>query len=82
MENCYNFVLFCYFYFFFFILKSEIRKKDSAFIGYQSNDIDSVREEMMAIYEALRSLKINYANPPASFNMFQSVRLPSTVLNN
>ena len=61
---------------------SEIRKKESAFIGYQSNDIDSVREEMMAIYEALRSFKINYANPPASFNMFQSVRLPSTVLNN
>ena len=61
---------------------SEIRKKDSAFIGYQANDIDSVREEMMAIYEAIKSLQINYANPPASFNMFQSVRLPSTVLSN
>ena len=60
---------------------SEIRNKDSAFIGYQANDIDSVREEMMAIYNALKSLNINYANPPASFNLFQSVRLPKTVLN-
>lgn len=60
---------------------SEIRKKDSAFVGYQANDIDSVREEMMAIYNALKSLKINYANPPSSFNLFQSVRLPKSVLN-
>lgn len=60
---------------------SEIRKTESAFIGYQANDIDSVREEMMAIYNALKSLNINYANPPASFNLFQSVRLPKTVLN-
>ena len=59
---------------------SEIRKTDTAFIGYQANDIDSVREEMMAIYNALKSLDINYANPPASFNLFQSVRLPKTVL--
>ena len=60
---------------------SEMRKVQSDFIGYQANDIDSVREEMMAIYNALRSLKINYANPPASFNRFQSARLPSEVIN-
>jgi hypothetical protein len=60
---------------------SDIRGTQSSFIGYQANDIDSVREEMMAIYNALKSLKINYANPPASFNLFQSVRLPKTVLN-
>lgn len=60
----------------------EIRKCDTAFIGYQANDLDSVREEMMAIYNALRSLEINYANPPSSFNKFQKVRLPSEVLSN
>jgi len=60
---------------------SEIRKTESAFVGYQANDIDSVREEMMAIYNALKSIGINYANPPASFNLFQSVRLPKSVLN-
>lgn len=59
---------------------SDMRKKPSAFIGYQANDIDSVREEMMAVYNALRDIKINYANPPASFNLFQSVRLPKVVL--
>ena len=59
-----------------------IRKTESDFIGYQANDIDSVREEMMAIYNALKSIGINYSNPPASFNLFQSVRLPSEVINN
>lgn len=59
---------------------NEIRKTDTAFIGYQANDIDSVREEMMAIYNALKSLSISYSNPPASFNLFQSVRLPKNVL--
>lgn len=58
----------------------EIRKTDTSFIGYLANDIDSVREEMMAIYNTLREQEINYANPPASFNLFQKVRIPSNVL--
>lgn len=61
---------------------NDIRGKKTDFIGYQANDIDSVREEMMAIYNALKKVGINYSNPPASFNLFQNVRIPSEVLNN
>ncbi len=59
---------------------SQIRNGQSAFIGYQANDIDSVREEMKAIYDALKALNINYANPPSSYNLFQRVRLPESVI--
>lgn len=61
---------------------NEIRKCESDFIGYQANDIDSVREEMMAIYNALKKVGINYSNPPSSFNLFQTVRIPEEVLTN
>lgn len=60
---------------------SILRSSNPNFIGYQANDIDSVRLEMCAVYNALVKENIAYLNPPSSFNKFQRVRLPSTVLN-
>ncbi len=59
-----------------------IRNKETAFYGYLSNDIDSVREEMMAIFKAIKRKGISYVLPPASFNEFQKVRLPKDVVIN
>lgn len=56
-------------------------RKNNSFVGYQANDVDSVREEMMAIFNTLKEHGIVYSNPPASFNEFQKVRTPSEVLH-
>lgn len=58
----------------------EIRPNNPSFVGYQAHDIDSVRLEMKAIYNALIKANISYANPPASFYKFQRVRTPFQVL--
>lgn len=58
-----------------------LRSSNPNFIGYQANDIDSVRLEMCAVYNALVKENIAYLNPPSSFNKFQRVRLPNTVLS-
>ncbi len=63
------------------ILMQE-RKDQPAFVGYQANSIDSVRQEMKVIYQALQKQGIAYSNPPASFNKFQRIRTPSYVLKN
>ena len=60
---------------------SQIRRKESHFIGYQSHDIDSIRQELMAIYDTLHNEEISYSNPPQSFTKFNRVRLPEQVLN-
>lgn len=58
-----------------------LRHSNPNFIAYQANDIDSVRLEMCAVYNALVKENIAYLNPPTSFNKFQRVRLPNTVLS-
>ncbi|MFA6829679.1 MAG: hypothetical protein WCR67_03130, partial [Bacilli bacterium] len=58
----------------------KLRPNEPAFIGYQANDIDSVRMEMMAVYNALSESGINYSNPPAFFNQYNRVRLADQVL--
>ena len=50
------------------------------FLGYQNGDINAIRAEMMAIFNALYNYKIAYSNPPASFETFQKIRIPQTVL--
>ena len=46
------------------------------FLGYQNGDINAIRAEMMAIFNALYNYKIAYSNPPASFETFQKIRIP------
>ena len=64
------------------ITLSNQRKDQPNFIGYQANSIDSIRQEMKAIFDTLVMEGIFYSNPPASFETFQRVRTPSYVLNN
>ena len=53
----------------------------SSFEGYQLRDINTVNEEIDAIYLAIQKEGIAYSNPPASFDAyFQRVRLPSNVI--
>lgn len=58
----------------------KIRPMEPSFIGYDSNDIDYVRMEMMAIYNALKRCRIAYSMPPAYFEKAQKVRLADQVL--
>jgi len=61
------------------ILKDSL--KDPSFEGYQQKDINRVREEVSAIYTALRNQAITYIGPPQSFNgKGQRIRLSSEVL--
>lgn len=53
---------------------------EKRFLGYQNNDIKNIISEMMAIFNGLYQFKIAYSNPPASFEYFQKVRIPSSVL--
>lgn len=52
-----------------------------SFTGYQTNNPNNVKIQMAAIFAALRSWKIIYNNPPASYETIgQRVRLPHKVL--
>jgi len=54
---------------------------DSAFTGYLSEDKNTVRKQLAAIYATIYEQNINYALPPASFfELGQRVRLPHEVL--
>lgn len=56
--------------------------KDPSFEGYQSGDLNRVREQVLAIYTALVNQKITYIGPPASFvARGQRIRLSSEVLD-
>lgn len=72
-------------------LISEVLSRASAFLGewnklpsftgYQTNNPNNVKIQMAAIFAALRSWKIIYNNPPASYEAIgQRVRLPHKVL--
>lgn len=72
-------------------LISEVLSRASAFLrewnklpsftGYQTNNPNNVKIQMAAIFAALRSWKIIYNNPPASYETIgQRVRLPHKVL--
>ena len=55
--------------------------KDPSFEGYQKGDINRVREQVHAIFIALKNQEITYIGPPASFvARGQRVRLSSEVL--
>lgn len=55
--------------------------KNPSFTGYQTNNQNNVKIQMAAIYAALRSQKIIYNNPPASYETLgQRIRLPHKVL--
>lgn len=55
--------------------------KSPSFTGYQTENPNTVRRQMAAIYAALQETGITYIMPPASFeNVGQRVRLPHTVL--
>lgn len=55
--------------------------KDPSFEGYQKGDINRVREQVHAIFMALKNQEITYIGPPASFvARGQRVRLSSEVL--
>ena len=53
---------------------------NTCFYGYQSNDIDTVLDEMKAIYNALRKEKIVYSHLLLSYESFQRIRIPNEVL--
>lgn len=57
-----------------------LRPEQPDFHGYLSNDINAVRLEMQAIYQAFVEHGIRYCLPPASYNFFQRVRTPDHVL--
>lgn len=48
--------------------------------GYQSNSRDRARKMVAAIYHAMKSCRIRYINPPASFDTGQKIRTPDEVL--
>lgn len=53
-----------------------------SFVGYQSNNPNTVRMQMAAIYTALQNENIAYCMPPASYEMVgQRVRLCDEVLS-
>ena len=53
-----------------------------SFTAYQTQNVNTVKRQMAAIYAAVRSLSINYVVPPASFeNAGQRVRLAHTVID-
>jgi hypothetical protein len=53
-----------------------------SFDGYQSKNLDRVKKQMAALYEAISSLEIVYCNPPASFeNTGQRIRTCDTVFS-
>lgn len=55
--------------------------KNPSFTGYQTNNPNNVKIQMAAIFAALRTWKIIYNNPPASYETIgQRVRLPHKVL--
>lgn len=55
--------------------------KDPSFEGYQKGDINRVREQVHALYTALKNQMITYIGPPASFvEGGQRIRLSSEVL--
>lgn len=55
---------------------------DASLDGYQSKDPNRVRQQVAAIFEALRTESIVYSNPPAGFeHTGQRVRLVDQVLN-
>ena len=54
---------------------------DSALSGYQTRDPNKVRQQVAAIYEALRSEGLVYFNPPASFETLgQRIRMVDRAL--
>ncbi len=55
--------------------------KTPKFTGYQTQEPKRVKIQMAAIYAALKSLRIVYNNPPASYEMMgQRIRTAGTVL--
>lgn len=55
---------------------------DSSLDEYQTQDPNRVRQQVAAIYEALRSESLVYCTPPASFEKYgQRIRLVDKVLN-
>lgn len=55
--------------------------KRPEFTGYQTQNPNSVKLQMAAVYAALQEERIVYNNPPASYEQLgQRVRLPHTVL--
>ena len=55
--------------------------KDPSLEGYQKGDINRVREQVSALYTALRNQFITYIGPPQSFSgQGQRIRLSSEVL--
>lgn len=64
------------------VASAELRKagKDSSLEGYQQNSARRVVELMEAIWNAVRTLHISYAEPPASFEEIgQKIRTPSQI---
>ncbi|MBR0575303.1 DUF3320 domain-containing protein [Proteiniclasticum sp. BAD-10] len=55
--------------------------KDPSFEGYQSRDINRVREQVLALYTAIQNRFLTYVGPPASFlESGQRIRLADEVL--
>lgn len=54
---------------------------DPSFTGYQSKNINIVKQQMGAVYAALQSMNIAYTMPPASFESAQRIRMPDAVLD-
>lgn len=53
---------------------------DPSFTGYQSKNINIVKQQIGALYAALQELNIAYTMPPASFESAQRIRMPDAVL--
>ena len=57
--------------------------ENPAFTGYQSNDTNTIRMQMAAIYAALQKKQISYCMPPASYEFIgQRIRLIDNILTN
>lgn len=54
----------------------------SSLEGYQKQSNERAKEQISAIYAALKSLNLVYTNPPASFERIgQRIRMPDQVIN-
>ena len=47
---------------------------DSRFLGYQTQDVNNVKQQAGAIFEAIKAMKPGYVNPPVSFAQPVAVR--------
>ena len=53
-----------------------------SFTAYQTQNVNTVKRQMAAIYAAIQSLSLNYVVPPASFeNTGQRIRMAQTIMD-